>query len=354
MALNKDEFLASQSELVNELKNQLKEKERVLESYKKEHGRLEVFFSAVSASIAALQPQPQTYVHKSERSTSPVIAVAQITDGHMGAVQPANEIEGFNEFNPEICHRRQIDFIERYNKWIDRERLSYTINECVILVTGDLISGDIHDELKITNAFPVTVQVVKASQVLSEQLSMLAQNFDKVTVHFVVADNHSRLTHKPQSKQEGLNSLNYLVGILSESYLKEYINQKRVEFNIYPVHEKVVKVGNRNYLISHGHGVRGWMGKPWYGFERKVQREATARMDLAMNEKIKLHEIGFHKYIFGHYHTPFQDLYYWCSGSVQGTDAYDHKNGRYAPPSQPGWLVHPRWREQGRIDFELT
>ena len=350
MAKTVDEFKNENSELVQELRRQLDEKDRILNSYKAGHGQLEVFFNSILASVEAIKPKPIVYIPKEQTVKTTVIPVMQITDGHMGAVQEAGEIEGFGEYSPEICKSRQLDFVHRYNRWTDRQRLAYNIDEVVVIVTGDLISGDIHQELQVTNAFPVTVQVVEAATVLAEQIAELSQNFTKVTIHFIGADNHGRLTRKPQAKEGGLNNLNYLVGKLAEAYVAKLEN---VEFNIYPMYEKVVTVGNRNYLITHGHGMKAWMGIPYYAAERKTGKEAQARMQLIMDQKLQMHEIGFHKMVLGHFHVPINAPLYSFCGSVQGTDAYDHEAGRYAPPSQAGWLVHPRYKEIGREDFEL-
>jgi len=350
MAKSLDQFNVEQSESNQELQRRLAEKDRILESYKKNHGQLEIFFNAVLGAIVPIDPRPLAYKSSFEKGGSVVEAVMQITDGHMGAVQEPDEVEGFNEFGPEICRARQIDYATRFCKHTDRNRLSHNINKCNVIVTGDLISGDIHQELQVTNAFPATVQVVEAAKVLAEQLTIICQNFDSVEVHFIGADNHGRLTKKPQAKQEGLNSLNYLVGILAQAYTKKFPNLK---FNVYPMHEKVITCMNRNYLITHGHGIRAWMGIPWYSVERKVGKESQARMQLIMDQKLKMSEVGFHKFIFGHFHTPIDTIMYSCAGSVQGTDAYDHTAGRYAPPSQAAWFIHPKYKEFGRVDFEL-
>ncbi len=350
MAKQLDDFLQDNSEQFMEMKAQLLEKDRILEGYKKNHGQLEIFFNAILASVEAIEPLPIVYKPSTERGVSVVEAVMQITDGHMGSVQDAAEIEGFNEFNPDICRARQLDYVNRFCKWIDRQRLGQNIDKVNILVTGDLISGDIHQELQVTNAFPATVQVVEAAKVLAEQLTIVCQNFEDVIVHFVSADNHGRLTKKPQAKQEGLNSLNYLVGILAQAYTRKFPN---LEFNIYPVHEKVVTCLNRNYLISHGHGMKSWLGIPYYAAERKLGKEFQARMQLIMDQKLKMSDVGFNKMVVGHFHVPIDAPMYSFCGSVQGTDAYDHKDGRYAPPSQAAWLIHERWKESGRVDFEL-
>ena len=345
-----DEFLQDNSEQVLELKAQLLEKDRVLENYKKGHGQLEIFFNAILASVTTISPLPVKYKPSTQKGTSPVEAVMQIADSHMGSVQESDEIENFNQYNPEICRARQIDYAERFCKHIDRQRMGQDINKLNVIVTGDLISGDIHQELQVTNAFPVTVQVVEAAKVLAEQLTIVCQDFSEVVVHFIGADNHGRLTRKPQAKEEGYNNMNYLVGILAQAYTNKFPN---LEFNVYPMHEKVITCLNRNYLISHGHGLRAWMGIPWYAAERKVGKEAQARLQLIMDQKLKMSEIGFHKYIFSHFHTPVNTTMYSCCGSVQGTDAYDHQAGRYATPSQAGWLIHEKYKEFGRVDFEL-
>jgi len=350
MAKQINEFLNDNSEAVLELKAQLLEQQRVLENYKKGHGQLEIFFNAVLASINSVEPLPIIYKSDPKKGKAAVEAVMQFSDSHMGSVQRADEIEGFNEYNPDICRARQIDFAERFCKYIDRQRLSQNIDTLSILDTGDNISGDIHQELQVTNAFPVTVQVVEAAKVKAEQLTILCQNFEKVVVHFIGADNHGRLTRKPQAKEEGYNNLNYLVGILAQAYTKKLSN---LEFNVYPMHEKVVTCLNRNYLMAHGHGIRAWMGIPWYSVERRSSKEAQARMQLIMDQKLKMAEVGFHKMIAGHFHTDIDTDLYAFGPSVQGTDAYDHQAGRYSKPGQVGWLIHEKYAEFGRVNFKF-
>ena len=344
------DFRDEQSELVQELRGQITEKDQVLGDYKKAHGKLQDFFGKLSMAIKPVLPLDSVYEKGSGAVGSPCVAVMRISDGHMGSVQMPDEIEGFGEFNPELCRSRQIDYAQRYCKWVDVHRTGYQIDEVAVIVTGDLISGDIHEELRVTNAFPTPVQCVRAAEVLVEQIRIVASDFAKVTVHFLVEDNHARLTKKPQAKEAGYNSLNYVVGKLAEMYLSQIAN---VEFNIYPQFEKVVHVLNRQYLISHGHGIRGWMGVPWYGIERHVGKEAQSRLQIIMNDVTRAKDVGFHKYIFGHLHTYFETEMYSCCPSVSGTDAYDHKNGRHGDPGQSGWLVHPKYAEFNWINFKL-
>lgn len=349
--INESQLRTIHSETSEVLKETIREKDKILDEYRKEHGRLELFFDDIAAHINPIEPIKVEY---SDPGTDTIYNVAmQIADMHMGSVQEASEIEGFGEYNASICDRRSLEYAKRFVEWVERKRRSYRINDVSVLVTGDLVSGDIHDELRVTNEFPVTVQCVRAAELLAKQIIILAPNFERITIEFIGADNHGRLTKKPQAKEEGLNSFNYLVGYMASLHLARFSN---VEFNLYPLHEKVIHVGSRQYLLSHGHGIRGWMGIPWYSVERKQNREARARMQLIMdatdNELRMMRQVGFHKYVFAHYHYPINTPHYSCCGSVQGTDAYDHLNGRHADPSQSAWLIS-KYGEFDRIDFNL-
>jgi len=349
MAFTEEQFRTEHSEKTEELKRKNKELESMLQSYRREHGKLEVFFDEVINSIRPI-PERKPIPFDKVRSGSPVVPVLHLTDIHMGAVQEPNEIEGFNAYSPEIADNRMANLTLRWLNWVHYQRKAYRIDEAAIIITGDIISGDIHDELRTTNAFPAPVQVARASELLARLIADIAPSFKKVRVHFISEDNHSRLTKKPQAKEAGMNSLNYLVGVMTNTYLLSLSN---VTFDIYPMNEKVINVNERLYLITHGHTIRGWMGVPWYGVERKVGKEALARLQIIMQEFERAKEIGFHKYVFGHFHTPIDTPLYSCGASLQGTDAYDHQAGRYANPGQSAWLVHPKHGEFNRINFDL-
>ena len=161
MTISEETFRAQQSEIVQQLESELIEKDRLLDDYKKEHGKLEVFFKRIENAIKSVIPLKKVYdPSKSDRLGSPLIAVPHITDGHMGQVQLAEEIEGFGEYSPKICHDRQIDFAMRFNGWVDKHRKGYPIDECAVIVTGDLISGDIHEELRAVSYTHLTLPTI--------------------------------------------------------------------------------------------------------------------------------------------------------------------------------------------------
>ena len=84
-----------------------------------------------------------------------------------------------------------------------------------------------------------------------------------------------------------------------------------------------------------------------------IGKEAKARLQIIMDDKSKADAIGFHKFVFGHYHTFFETDLYSCCPSVSGTDAYDHKSGRHSDPGQSAWIVHPKLKEINFNNFRL-
>lgn len=342
--LTEGEIRAKHSEEVQELKRKLTSKDREIEGYRQSHGSLVTLFNMIKDAVP-IYPSSKIEYKKPSKSkiSTPCGICLLISDSHYGAVQVTSEVEGFGEFSPEICEKRSMKFIEEVIEWAELQRASYNIERAHVIVVGDLISGDIHHELSVTNAFPAPQQVVGAARILASQISALQPHFKEVIVHFITEDNHARLTKKPQAKEAGINSFNYIVGAMAEIMLCQH---NKVKFHLYPQYEAVVTVEGRRYLCLHGHNILGWAGFPWYGVERKVAKEAIKRLNAPDFKR-------FHKVIMGHWHTPISHPIYWIGGSVSGTDAYDHKNGRSSEPSQSSWLVHPQHGEFARIDWKL-
>ena len=312
--------------------------------YKKEHGQLDQLMAEVLAAIPAIKPQSPVYkAPKTKRVERNISVVLHVTDSHHGAIQAKDEIEGFGCFSPELSRLRQIGFIRDVMDWVELHRTVYSIPEARFLVTGDLISGDIHEELTVTNAFPAPRQAVEAGEILAHQVAMTAPHFERVIVDIITDDNHGRLTRRPQAKEGGVNNWMYVVANISKTLLAAHAN---VTINIWAQPEKVVIVNGRNYLLCHGHEVSGWLGFPYYGIERKAAREAMKRMNGPDFTR-------FHRIIMGHWHAPLAHPHFWIGGSVSGTDAYDHKAGRQADPQQVTWMVHPEHGEFDRTEWQL-
>lgn len=284
--------------------------------------------------IPKLDPYLPTYKPRRGglKVSSNIVTVIQFGDWHIGEVTDATMTRGYGEYNYAIAQKRIFDMVDAMMRWVELHRSNYRINECFILDLGDNISGDIHDELRVTNEFPVPVQIIKAAYLKSEVYRRIATHFKKVHVEFVVPDNHSRKTKKPQSKQSGENSENLLVGHITKVQLSKIFN---IDFNLHLGYQALVDVNGRRYLCEHGNRIRGWAGIPWYGVDRKIAREAKRTM----------HDHGFDKLLIQHFHTAMFMQHAIVGGSLSGSSELDHQEGRHDGPCQCAWMAHPKHGE---------
>lgn len=311
------------------LRARLAEVESELESMRIASGEVSEIVNAVRAAVATAKPRPLEY-KPSKKSGSPCWHVLHITDIHYGMIVKRDEVDGFGEYNPVIAEQRLSKLAEMIIKKTEIQRNGYNVPYLRIVGTADYVSGDIHHELSVTNAFPCPRQAVGCGYVIGTMLELFARHFETVVADFVTLDNHGRITKRQQCAEGGVNNWSYVVAEVAAQYVRELPN---VTVNIHPKPSALIHIGPERYLAFHGHQIRGWAGKPYYGFDRRVAMEAVKRMGVP--------ESAFTKLLFGHFHHAFNGDYWMMGGSVSGTDAYDHSCGRHSRPHQTSWFVHP-------------
>jgi hypothetical protein len=205
---------------------------------------------------------------------------------------------------------------------------------------GDSVAGDIHDELTITNEFPLPVQMVKAGEIYTIIARRLAGHCEKLTVR-TFAGNHDRLFRKKQYKQRAENSAAFVVHNIMQKALDR---QKNLELNLSTSDPDLINVNGWNFLAGHGDNVKGWSGHPWYGWDRADKKESFRRMNT---------DEGFHYRIFAHWHVPLWHMYRIGTGSFFGTNELDHASGRTSPPTQVAYLIHRKRGVFNMMQFNL-
>jgi hypothetical protein len=288
---------------------------------------------AVQDSIAQAVP-PKFNYRPGNKSKSPCVHVLHLTDIHYGEVVVADDIDGFGEYSPEIAERRTEALARMVINKTKAQRAAYNVPELHIIGTGDYISGGIHPELKVTNAFPEPVQAVRCGYMLGAMFAGFAPWFKQVTVDMITLDNHGRLTRKPQAAQGGLNNWGYVVAEVAKQHVAKI---KNIRVNVHAKPSALIPVGPERYLAFHGHQIRGWAGKPYYGFDRRAAMESIKRMGAA--------DAGFTKLLLGHFHHGVDADIWKLGGSMSGTNAFDASCGRHSKPHQTSWFVHPKHGE---------
>jgi hypothetical protein len=332
------ETQARESELeatISHLRAELKEKSGIIGKFQKSRGGQIELARQISESVKALTPiDPILYTPKNP-SQSEVALVENLSDLHVGELIRPAETGGFGAFNYSIAQKRMKVHEENILNWTFVNRLGYNIPDLHIFGIGDYISGDIHQELLVTNEFPLPGQVARAASLIAHHIRNLAPHFRSVTFHGVGADNHGRLQKKPQAKQKAANNMSFLVHSLVEAHLRDLPNFKMIQ---YEDMAPLIEVNNHQFIVTHGDTVKTVQGLPWYGLERYLAKEALRRMKSG----------GFDYANVGHYHTPLYLPKLLMNGSLSGTTEYDHSAGRFGPPSQITYLVH---RKHGVFNF---
>lgn len=321
-----------QEETIAHLRARVQQAEGQLKNYQESAGGMEELYQSIATSVQAVEPYPRVKYERIKDPSRPVSLVADLSDLHIGEVVNPAEVEGLNEFNWAIAQDRVFQFAKNLVKWSAVQRRAYPVDELVVLGKGDYISGSIHKELEVTNEFPPPVQAVNAGHLVGEFIAKLAPHFDKVRFVGVGADNHGRLTVKPQAKQKAQNNYSFVTHAVARAELKKHPN---VEFIEAQGMKYLADIQGFKFLIEHGDSLKGWAGLPFYGMQRGMGKEALRRMGSDM---------GFTYWSMGHWHTPcIIEGRILINGSLSGTSEFDHSCGRHADPCQVSYMVHPKY-----------
>lgn len=166
--------------------------------------------------------------------------IIPLNDLHCGYI--INSI--FGEYNENILKKR----LEKYLSEIEKIQSEHHCEKAIVLGGGDLISGNIHAEIKRSNNLNVIEQVITVSEYISRFLAELSIIFKSVSF-LSVSGNHSRIEkYKDSIKEERLDDI-------IEWYLKAKLQNLNIEFDNYINADATIKifdVYNKSYILIHG------------------------------------------------------------------------------------------------------
>ena len=253
------------------------------------------------------------------------------SDWHWGEIVDPNQINGVNEYNLTIAQNRAKHMIEKAVDLLKNHVAHTEYPGIVYVLGGDMLSGDIHDELMATNEKEIMPTVIDLFGVLIWCIETLANEFGNVFVP-CVSGNHGRNTLKIRNKGRNFTSFDWL---LYQFLAKHFENDKRVQFLIPDGSDAYYSVFGHKYLLTHGDqfrggdGVIGALGPIIRGDHRKRSRNAQIDM-------------SYDTMIIGHWHQLIQLERLIVNGSLKGYCEYAYSNNfGFEPPRQAMWLTHP-------------
>lgn len=285
-------------------------------------------------AFPAVEPGKHYEPREGHASTESVLAL--FSDTHLGEVVKSNETFGFNSYNWDIATRRCAFYVDTITDIVRNKLLGYNLPKLHLAVLGDMLSGNIHDELTATNDLNIFEATIAGARILASMLVELSQVFEEVDVT-AVSGNHTRLSKKPSYKERYVNwdTQLYVMAMLMTK------NQPNINWNIPKSFFTVTEIEGHKFLVMHGDSVQSYRGIPWYGIERELNKFTTL---------LGSQEIFFPYAVMGHFHNAAGiDRVvgkYFVNGSVIGGNEYSL--ARLKASSLPKQLIMGIHKEWGR------
>lgn len=255
-----------------------------------------------------------------------------LSDLHWGEVVDPKQINGVNEYDLKVSHRRLKRVFDTAITMLFDHLTPGNYPGFVLVLGGDMVSGNIHEELRETNDLSILAIVLDLFDHLVAGIDMLLEHVPHVFIPCVVG-NHGRLDKKPRAK--GAVQDNY-EWILYQLLLRHYSANKRVTVAPSDSLDYVYRVHNTTYLLTHGDQFRGGAGiagpfTPWALGDHKKRRRQNAIAQ------------PYDYMIFGHFHTLVWGPSWIVNGSLKGYDEYAFRsNFGFEGPQQAMWITHPK------------
>lgn len=219
--------------------------------------------------------------------------LCHLTDVHCGI-----EIHNWkNDFDEDILKKR----IEKFTSDILDIRGIHESENCY-LVIGEILSGIIHNNLRLQNNMDLMEQFKYVSELISAMLIRMANHFNHIYV-YTTPGNHSRISPKKEDALDGEN-----MDVLLPFYLKarmQNIDNITICDNTIEPEIAMFNIRGNNVFASHGH--------------KDSPSSVVQNFTMMFNVKPDI-------VLLGHRHTNAMETVYDTkviqSGCVSGSDAY--------------------------------
>lgn len=268
---------------------------------------------AVLEVASAFPALPNIYHPAVPESTHVQEAVLMCCCLHMGEVVSALETNGFGEYNMAIAQARMQDVVDSVIDLVQDHHRGEHIRKLWIPNLGDNISGDIHEELSITNERPVITQALSAAFLLALAVRDFAVAFDEVEM-IGLPGNHGRNRKKPAHKQKTEDSFDRMVYETVALLCANISNFKMTIPGSYWTRQVINDVP---FVFLHGDNLKAWNQIPFYG---------TYRLNANMTTMHGTRGEFFRYLGIGHFHQvaslPRMGGEILMTGSLKGPDEY--------------------------------
>lgn len=206
----------------------------------------EIILSLGDVETIKIDPKP---MHSGAEST----AIALLSDWHFEETVTSASVNGLNKFNTTIAKERIVYLFQTIVKFIKLHQHETTIDNLVLALLGDFISGGIHDDLKEGNELQTIPAIMEVESLIASGILHILENTEvKITIPCSMG-NHSRITEKQRVSTESGNSLELWMYCHLRDMFK---SEPRVKFVINEGYHNLVDVYGYKIRFHHGHAIK--------------------------------------------------------------------------------------------------
>ncbi len=277
---------------------------------------------------------------------APGIPVLFFSDAQWGENIRANEIDGINAYNVEIAQERYRLLIDSTIKLATKHMVNPQYPGLYYLRGGDMVSGDIHEELKLTNDLTSLGQVRSLVEAEVAGIKRLKEVFGRVHV-ISVPGNHGRQTIKPHAKRYAELNYDTLSAWMIEMWFRD---DPAITFATPVSGDHLFQVYGFTFLLTHGDRIGSRGGGGFIGPSITVARGHKKLIDYYA----RLGRLIDYTLI-GHFHTRMELNGLFVNGCLPGASEYGRDN-RFEPAAPEQWLlfVHPEHGVTARWPIHLA
>lgn len=286
--------------------------------------------------------QPWVYQVPESRSglENHILSLA-IGDLHWGEVVRPEQVMGINSYNLSIASDR-LDSTFGNAIWLAYHHYAPRPWDGVVLnLLGDMLTGDIHEELTESNEEHIMPTFVDLFEKMAPKIVTLADAFGKVFVPCVYG-NHSRTNKKKQHKNAAYKNFDWLLYHMLARYLA---HDDRIQFLIGDDDEIQYQVYNRVYRVTHGDQFKG--GQGFVGALAPIIRGEHKKRIASQS-----YGANYDALIMGHWHQCIWRPRVVVNGSLKGYDEFAMDlNFEAEPPKQMMWLNSPTYGKVSPLEI---
>ena len=246
-------------------------------------------------------------------------------------VDPA-QIQWMNEYSIEVAHRRFDRVVSKSMELLFTHMGGMRYEGMVLALGGDIVSGNIHEELQRTNELKIAESVLDVADYLSKAIISMASQFPFIYVPCVVG-NHGRMERKPTAKGKAHDSFDWLVYEIAKRQTQHIPN---VVWEVSTSTDLPYNVYGTRYLLTHGDQVKssGGVGGIYPSLLKTDTRKRKRSMITGQG--------GYDYLVMGHWHKYAHVDGVILNGSLKGYDEWVYDmNFEWEPPQQALWITHP-------------